>query len=1394
MDDRILEAIRGSAAIVTAGRRLARHLRGEFEAWPAPNILSWAGLVDSLWQQILFQDPVPPTRLSEWQERLLWERVIDETGEAPQLLQKWATAAAAREAWQLATAWRLDFESIRESGGDDARAFAGWARVFREECSMNGWPEEARLLDHLRTRIGAFELPKHLVLAGFDEITPQQQDLLHACEVSGCSVERMHVNRLGPAKTVRVGFADGPSELAAAARWYINLLRSEDPGRIAVIIPDLERRRDEVERIFRGILEPGFELPEGRPLSPLVNLSAGRALTAYPLVHAALSILGLDPGRTPWIDASNLLRNSFLAGAETERSSRAQLDVRMRKVGDPHICLANLCRMAGANRCPALARSIRQWLAICEALPNEQQPASWSRTFAQLLSGFGWPGERPLISIEYQTLEGWNELLSHFAAADPTSAKLSRDQAFGLLRCMAAEQVFQPETGQAPIQILGFMEASGLAFDHVWVAGLDDEAWPQPSRPNPFLPLTLQRAAGIPRCSPERELEFAERTTMRLMASAPDVVLSYPTRIEDRELTPSPLILGARRIDPVLTEKGTWRQRPDVRNGFPPQERALKNRLKALVSALCGNDRLRESLHDLRSLPADRFPESQWQALAALVRALPLAVAQLQIEFRERGTADYAEIAMAAERALGDEQNPTDLALALDYRVQHLLVDEFQDTSVSQYELLSRLTAGWEDGDGRTIFAVGDPMQSIYRFREAEVGIFLKVAKNGIGKVRPEVLQLTAHFRSDSGIVDWVNQVFPQGMPTAENITTGSIPYHSCEPVNGPGIDPAVTIHPFVERNDEAEAAVVVNLVRAARTSGRKVAILVRARSHLTAILAALRAAGLRFRAVEIDSLSTAAIVRDLTALTRALLHPADRIAWLAVLRAPWCGLTLAGFNTLAGDGSFPIWDLMHEESRNAALDPADRARLLRVRDALNRVFATRRLSPRAWVEGAWISLGGPACAEAAEDLEDAAAFFHLLEEMEEGGILDAAGFEEQIGKLFANPDALADDSIQVMSIHKAKGLEFDTVIVPSLGRQPRSDDSRLMLWLERPRFEGRPDLLLAPIHATGADEDTIYSYLKGIDARKAEHESGRLLYVAATRAKTELHLLGHTTWKEKDGAAQLNAPQNTSLLRRMWTAAQSLFEQALLNAAPLSASEPSSPERIPQTLERLPAAWSLPEPPFTGLISASARQADEAKPVSFYWLGDTLRHIGTVVHQVFNRIGQDGLEAWTPAKAQSMRPAFRSALASLGVSEAELQTALDRVLTAVTGSLADERGRWILQNSRSVAACEYPIAGVIDDRVVNSRVDRTFVDSDGTRWIIDYKTSFHESSGTEAFLDNELGRYRDQLTVYTRLFAAMEDRPVRAGLYFPLLGGWRELEMSFAGGEANGKRFQSRG
>jgi ATP-dependent helicase/nuclease subunit A len=841
--------------------------------------------------------------------------------------------------------------------------------------------------------------------------------------------------------------------------------------------------------------------------------------------------------------------------------------------------------------------------------------------------------------------------------------------------------------------------------------------------------------------------------------------------------------LGIR--DLLLTKGGDWRKKPDVRCGFPATAKAMKARHAALLETIA-SDSLRAALCELDRLPAAHYPERQWEALAAVLSLLPGAVAQLRVLFRERGEADFTEVSLAALEALGDAEAPTDLALSLDYRIQHLLVDEFQDTSVTQIELLRKLTAGWEQGDGRTLFVVGDPMQSIYRFREAEVGLFLQSAREGIGNVALEPLVLSANFRSGAGVVEWVNASFPEVLAREEDIGTGAISFRASVPVRAAQLPVAVEFHAFLNRDDEEEARQVLAAIRAAhqRDAQLKVAILVRARSHLTAILPALRAAGMRYRAVDIDPLGNEPVIRDLSALTRALLHPADRIAWLAVLRAPWCGLNLADLHTVAAGSRATVWDTMHEEERVAALTEDGRTRLERVRETLGTALGARGGTLRQWVEGTWLALGGPACADGAAAMDNAAAFFSALEDLDEARGLDLAALDTRIARLCARPDPQAGDTLQVMTIHKAKGLEFDVVLVPGLGRKTPPDNPQLLLWLERPHEAGI-DLLLAPIQEAGGGKDPTYQYLRSVEKRKQEFETGRLLYVAATRAKQELHLFGATRLENRGGLLAAREPEASSLLRRLWPVVASQFAEL---AAHAEVPQPKPDEAVerpvpPIVLRRLPAAWQLPAPPAAVQTAKVAAAAEAAAAVSFAWVGDTLRHVGTVAHALLHRIALEGLEQWPAAAVEARTEAIRSALLTLGVPAPDMDGAAAQVKEAVQRTLADERGRWILSDAHTGAANEYGISGMIHGRVVNCRVDRTFVDSDGVRWIVDYKTSAHEGGGVEEFLDTERERYREQLEGYLRVFSLLEARPVRAGLYFPLLGGWREVTAAAATG-----------
>ena len=841
-----------------------------------------------------------------------------------------------------------------------------------------------------------------------------------------------------------------------------------------------------------------------------------------------------------------------------------------------------------------------------------------------------------------------------------------------------------------------------------------------------------------------------------------------------------------------LTEEERWRKKRGLtkNQGFlaGAAAQSWKDRAEALFETLDSSVDARPALAAMRRLPPPTYSDSQWQVLGAILRLLPYAVAQLKLVFQARRQVDFTEVAQGALHALGTENEPTDLTFALDYRIRHLLIDEFQDTSISQFELAARLTAGWMPEDGRTVFAVGDPMQSIYRFREAEVGLFLRARGEGIAGVDLYPVALSANFRSQSGIVDWVNAAFVRVMPATEDISSGAVPYTASVATRGALAGDAVTVHPLFGDAEVEEAQRVAQIVRVARATdpAAKVAILVRTRGHLREIVPALKAAGLRFRAIDIEPLGQRPVIQDLLALTRALAHPADRVAWLAVLRAPWCGLTLADLHVLAAtDPQMTLWSAMQDEERVAQLSMDGRVRLARVRAALAASLAQRARGPlREHVAGAWYALGGPACVEQETDLEDAETYFRYLDKHEDAGSLpDRATFEAGLGQLYALPDLDADDSLQIMTIHKAKGLEFDVVIVPGLARSPRHDDKKLFLWTEQPGADGT-NLLLAPINAAGDAGDLIYAWIEQFNSEKQSLEDGRLLYVAATRAKRQLHLLGSVNVvPEEDGTARIKPPPAQSLLGKLWPVVASVYEAALRDAPVQSPATAVVAPVIDQSLRRLPAGWALPAAP-CGVDWAppqdSARTQDD---LEFSWAGETARHVGSVVHRWLQRIAEDGVAGWDAPRIAALEPAIRHALAAQGVGEHDIAAASARVRQALINCVGDARGRWVL-DAHAEGCSEWRLTGITAGRLANVVIDRTFVDAEGVRWIIDYKTSVHEGADTPAFLDNERERYRGQLEHYAALLQAggapQEDllrsaQRIRLGLYFPLLGGWRE-------------------
>jgi probable DNA repair protein len=573
MEADLLRSLGEGATVVTPNRRLARDLKRRFDAaqsaagrevWPTPDILPLGAWLERSFAELTRFD-VNQRLLTPTQELALWHQAIGDSPYADALLDTAATAGIAHQAWRVQQGWRVDLAAFGAALSEDSKAFSAWSARFCEVCSARHWLDGARLADAVgeRVRLDARGMPREIALHGFDELSPQEHDLLAACRASGMRVTERRSGRARGQAVVRV-YMRSEDEFADAARRARDILAADPAARIGVVVPGLAGCRSDVVRLFDDILEPSRILPSSRGSPRPYNVSLGLPLSRYPLVRAALSILRLARGKLPLEDVGSLLRGPFVAGGELEFTRRALLDAKLRSMGRLDVSVEALRAQAhgrhqdDAYACRVLSARLEAWRPhAVEARGARQPPSSWSSTFLALLSGLGWPGERTLDSEDYQTFQKWRELVSGLSALDPVLGSLRYDDALDWLVRLSAETLFQPETENVPIQVLGVLESAGIEFDHLFVTGLHDEAWPDAVRPNPLLPVALQRARRVPHAGAEWELGFARRMTALWLSSAQHIALSHPAADGDRALRRSPLLVDIPVAEPDISRPRT---------------------------------------------------------------------------------------------------------------------------------------------------------------------------------------------------------------------------------------------------------------------------------------------------------------------------------------------------------------------------------------------------------------------------------------------------------------------------------------------------------------------------------------------------------------------------------------------------------------------------------------------------------------------------------------------------------------------------------------------------------------------------------------------------------------------------------------------------------------------
>ena len=822
----------------------------------------------------------------------------------------------------------------------------------------------------------------------------------------------------------------------------------------------------------------------------------------------------------------------------------------------------------------------------------------------------------------------------------------------------------------------------------------------------------------------------------------------------------------------LLTKEGEWRSAKGLNAtiGFPskPDSSREKTRFGDLVAAFAEEPGLKEALVAFCGTMPVRYTNAEWDLVRACFVVLREAYGQLQVVFAETGTADFTEVAQIALRILAPENGfPSDLAMRQADGIRHLLIDEFQDTSRAQHELLTRLVAAWPGREGRSCFCVGDPMQSIYGFREAEVELFERLKKRGLetgGEPGDEpflfdFVALRANFRTVPSLVEDLNRRFEQifdpddasgvrfsvAEAARESASQAQTELHLAftrDPKSNSGASNAGPGD--AEATRQSQLAEMVTLIGSkleeARDRGAsrfRVAVLARARKSLVAVAEALRDAGIAFRAVDLVPLRERTEVLDALMLARALLNPVDRTAWLGVLRAPWCGLNLEELHLLtsADDpqvASVPVPQLLETRlprlTREELLSPRAAAAAGRVAEILRNAAAVRSSASSValgtWLESVWIALGGGETVDA-EQQENLRVLWSTLDGLREGEVdLLGSGLDAALDGLFAQPDpaASAQFGVQLMTIHKSKGLEFEVVMVPDLEARENQSQREMIVWLERGLAEDAAnerhasEFLVAPIQAKGTEAGAAKSWVASVKRERERQELRRLLYVAATRAREELHLFARPKFR-LGSAGQPMLAECQGLLATAWPALQEEVEAqfaawadgiqtsrkragAAIPALAAEAEENGSnviemPLAIlaarPTMMRRLPEGYSAPAlRRFRGASSDTGAGAGlfsetrrDFEPLYARTEGGLeSRALGTAIHTLLEQLSRLR-RSMAPAEAAEAvtdsLPSITATLRGLGLTRPEAERLAGEALEVAQRTSRHPIGAWIL-------------------------------------------------------------------------------------------------------------------
>ena len=559
-------ALEGAATVITADPRQAFAIRIAWAerqrtrghtVWPTPDVLPLSGWLARSWARAMSEgdDSTVEALLTQPQERTLWEQAAQDG--ATELLHPHGAARAGLRSWQRSHEWAIDLRAPGTGASEETRTFLAWAAQVSQRMRAHGWIDGSRALWRcpLESDVNGRD---DFIMLGFDDEPPAICELLARLVDRGVNACRAP-KRAGQTEGARLGLATVEAEVYAAARWARNRLELNPDDRLLIAIPDLAQRRGFVEYAFADVLEPATLLAQSPRQARVFALEENLALDRYPVVTTAIVALELAAGRLAFDAVSHWLRSPYLFAGTSAAGLRARLDAAMRCLAADELDLKTLIAVLAAvdrdGSDSALIAALRSFAEKLATGPHT--PAEWSAAISSALTVIGWPGERPLESAEFQTVEKFHAALRELAMLDLLLGRLDLAAVVRALRRLLEQTPFQPETGDTPITITARLSDPVLSYDGIWISGLHAGNWPEAPRADPFIPWQLQLAAGIPEASAAGMLSRGRRTLGTWLASSPEVILSWPRRLDDEDCDVSPLIAGLPDADAQLAAPPT---------------------------------------------------------------------------------------------------------------------------------------------------------------------------------------------------------------------------------------------------------------------------------------------------------------------------------------------------------------------------------------------------------------------------------------------------------------------------------------------------------------------------------------------------------------------------------------------------------------------------------------------------------------------------------------------------------------------------------------------------------------------------------------------------------------------------------------------------------------------